>query len=145
MAGSGIGEIGLPSQMLKMMVLKVETYRQPVIINFDGVIPCDDFNFWSQECNPLIYTLGRMEIAANVFLALILIIHFVLFVYACIATHKWRKSTKSKGVERRNIELQYNRNPEEHFQQQPPAYTRGSEEVPVSPISSNEEAAVKYA
>ena len=47
-------------------------YWQPVEVEFDGLIPCDDFNFWSEACNPLIYPLGRMEIAANVFLALIL-------------------------------------------------------------------------
>lgn len=124
-------------------------YWQPVVVDIDGLIPCDEFNFWSEECNPLIYTLGRMEIAANVFLALILIIHFILFVYACIATHKWRKMKGTKNVERRNIELQYNRKPEDHTQQRPPAYTpsvpRASEEDPVSPISTSEEAAVKYA
>ena len=47
-------------------------YWQPVLLEFDDFVLCDDFNFWSQQCNPLIYTLGKMEIAANVFLALIL-------------------------------------------------------------------------
>lgn len=47
-------------------------YWQPVLLEFDGLVPCVDWNFWSQQCNPLIYTLGKMEIAANVFLALIL-------------------------------------------------------------------------
>jgi len=47
-------------------------YWQPVLFEFDGFVPCDELNYWSYQCNPLIYTLGRMEIAANVFLALIL-------------------------------------------------------------------------
>ena len=47
-------------------------YWQPVLLDFDGFVPCDDWNFWSYQCNPLIYTLGKMEIAANVFLGLIL-------------------------------------------------------------------------
>lgn len=49
-------------------------YWQPVLIEFEnGFVPCDnEYNFWSQYCNPLIYSLGKMEMAANVFLALIL-------------------------------------------------------------------------
>ena len=45
---------------------------QPVVIDIDGFVPCDDFNFWSQACQPEIYTIGKVEIAANVFLGLIL-------------------------------------------------------------------------
>lgn len=45
---------------------------QPVRLDFDGIIPCDEFNFWSEACQPGIYTMGKIEIAANVFLALIL-------------------------------------------------------------------------
>lgn len=65
------------------------------------------------------------------------IIHFTLFVYACIATHKWRKAQKITSAERRNIELQYNRSPEEHLESQPPAYTpsaAGSARTPVSAV-----------
>ncbi|KAF6240053.1 hypothetical protein HO173_001663 [Letharia columbiana] len=116
-------------------------YWQPVLVEFDGMVPCDEYNYWSQICNPLIYTLGRIEIAANVFLALILIIHFTLFVYACIATHKWRKAKKLTAAERRNIELQYNRTPEEHRESQPPAYTpsaKGSARMPVSAVSEED-------
>ena len=54
------------------------------------------------------------------------IIHFILFVFACIATHKWRKSRKQAASGRRNIELQYHRSPAEHMEQQPPAYTPSS-------------------
>lgn len=54
------------------------------------------------------------------------IIHFILFVFACIATHKWRKSSKQATSERRNIELQYHRSPAEHMEQKPPAYTPSS-------------------
>ena len=43
--------------------------------------------------------------------------------YACIATHRLRKSKQLDAAERRNIELQYNRSPEEHRESQPPAYT----------------------
>ncbi|MCJ1450046.1 hypothetical protein MMC28_000374 [Mycoblastus sanguinarius] len=114
---------------------------QPVILDVDGFVPCDDWNYWSEECQPLIYTLGRMEIAANVFLAFILIIHFILFVFACIATHKWRKASKRSAAERRNIELQYHRSPEEHLSQQPPAYTpsaQGSIRTPTSAVSEHE-------
>ncbi|KAF6228169.1 hypothetical protein HO133_007899 [Letharia lupina] len=116
-------------------------YWQPVLVEFDGMVPCDEYNYWSQICNPLIYTLGRTEIAANVFLALILIIHFTLFVYACIATHKLRKAKKLTAAERRNIELQYNRSPEEHRESQPPAYTpsaKGSARTPVSAVSEED-------
>ncbi len=41
-------------------------------LDFDGIIPCDEFNFWSEACQPGIYIMGKIEIAANVFLALIL-------------------------------------------------------------------------
>ncbi|KAL9137023.1 MAG: hypothetical protein Q9175_001780 [Cornicularia normoerica] len=116
-------------------------YWQPVVVEFDGIVPCDEFNLGSQYCNPLIYTLGRTEIAANVFLAFILIIHFTLFVYACIATHKWRKAKELTPAERRNLELQYNRSPEEHLESQPPAYTpsaAGSARTPGSAAPSEE-------
>ena len=69
------------------------------------------------------------------------IIHFILFVYACIATHKWRKAKKLSASERRNIELQYNRSPEEHLESQPPAYTpsaEGSARTPRSAATSEE-------
>ena len=90
-----------------------------------------------------------MEIAANVFLALVLIMHFILFVYACIACHKWRRARKRERVQRRNIELQYHRSPEEHMQGRPPAYTpsvntANSLRSPDSPVSGDETAA-KYA
>ncbi|KAL6714507.1 hypothetical protein ACLMJK_007932 [Lecanora helva] len=108
-------------------------YWEPVQFEFDGFIPCVGYNTWSHECNPLIYTLGRMEIAANVFLALILIIHFVLFVFACIATHKRRMANKRAATETRNVELQYHRSPEEHMAQQPPAYTPSAERSTKTP------------
>ncbi|KAL9099397.1 MAG: hypothetical protein Q9163_005095 [Psora crenata] len=122
---------------------------QPVITQYGDYIPCDEYNFWSRHCNPLIYTLGNMEIAANVFLALVLILHFVLFVFACIACHKWRMARKKESVQRRNIELQYHRSPEEHMEGQPPAYTpsantESSLRSPVSPISRDQHTA-KYA
>ena len=69
------------------------------------------------------------------------IIHFILFVFACIATHKWRKASKRSAAERRNIELQYHRSPEEHLSQQPPAYTpsaQGSIRTPTSAVSEHE-------
>ena len=47
-------------------------YWQPVLFEVDGLVPCDELNWFSYECNPLIYKIGRMEIAANVFLGLIL-------------------------------------------------------------------------
>lgn len=103
-------------------------YWQPVLLEFDGIIPCDEWNFWSYQCNPLIYTLGKMEIAANVFLALILFIHFTLFAFACIATHKWRKANKKvTATGRRNIQSIYHRSPEEHKELQLPAYTPRAE------------------
>ncbi|KAL9638150.1 MAG: hypothetical protein Q9164_001744 [Protoblastenia rupestris] len=113
---------------------------QPVVMRIGDRIPCNRFNYWSQYCNPMIYKLGRMEIAANVFLALVLIMHFVLFVYACIACHKWRMAKKRETVHRRNIELQYHRSPEEHMEGQPPAYTpstktESSSRNPDSPVS----------
>lgn len=112
-------------------------YWQPVLIEFpNGLVPCDEYNYWSEDCNPLIYTLGRTEIAANVFLALILIIHFILFVCACVATHKWRKAKKLSASERRNIELQYNRSPEEHLESQLPAYTPSAEGTARAPRSA---------
>jgi hypothetical protein len=95
------------------------------------------------------------------------IIHFTLFVFACIATHKWRKAQKQPFTERRNIELQYHQSPEAHMEQQPPAYrpsaagstktSTGEEENPFkdqaqypvqndheNPLDGVEHSAVKY-
>lgn len=117
-------------------------YWEPVLLEFDNFVPCNTWwNFWSSACSPLIYQLGRTEIAANVFLAFILIIHFTLFVYACIATHKLRKRKQQDAAERRNIELQYHRSPEEHRQSQPPAYTpsaEGNARLPASVVSEDD-------
>lgn len=45
---------------------------QPVMLEVGDLVPCDEFNFWSKVCQPEIYTIGGIEIAANIFLALIL-------------------------------------------------------------------------
>ena len=50
---------------------------QPVEFEFEpyDIVPCSfeyGGNVWSQPCQPSIYTIGKIEIAANVFLALIL-------------------------------------------------------------------------
>ncbi len=63
------------------------------------------------------------------------IIHFILFVFACIATHKWRKANKRAATESRNVELQYHRSPEEHMAQQPPAYSPSAEGSARTPAS----------
>ena len=44
---------------------------------------------------------------------------------ACIATHKWRREAKKAKTERRNIELQYHRSPEEHTAKQFQGYQGG--------------------
>lgn len=106
---------------------------QPVVFKFkDGFVPCEIYNFWSKPCNPLIYKLGKQEMAANVFLALVIIMHFGLFVRACVLTHRLRKLRKSEAVARRNIELQYNRSPVDHNTEAPPAYSprRATEGLP---------------
>ena len=53
-------------------------------------------------------------------------IHFALFVMACIATRKWRHEAKQARTGRRNIELQYHRSPEEHTAKQPVVYPTGN-------------------
>lgn len=56
-------------------------YWQPVEFSIDGGFVLCDFagNFWSEPCNPMIYTIGKMEIAANVFLALILYVFYLIY------------------------------------------------------------------
>ena len=41
------------------------------VIEIDGIVLCESWWGLSKDCNPLIQTLGQVEIAANVFLALI--------------------------------------------------------------------------
>ena len=48
--------------------------------------------------------------------------HFVLFVFACIDTHKWRKAGKMARAEKENFELQYNQSPAQQDNREPPAY-----------------------
>ncbi|KAI4129006.1 MAG: hypothetical protein LQ338_002473 [Usnochroma carphineum] len=101
---------------------------QPVLQEYDGYILCNQWNLWSEPCNPVIYTAGKIEIAANVFLGLLIILTFTLFVLACVATHKHRRAQRTAKVASRNIRLQYHRSPEEHAvarlePQQPPAYS----------------------
>ncbi|KAL9016522.1 MAG: hypothetical protein Q9185_006143 [Variospora sp. 1 TL-2023] len=45
---------------------------QPVLVQFGDFIPCRQWNYWSEPCNPVIYTAGKLEIAANVFLGLLM-------------------------------------------------------------------------
>ncbi|KAL8924464.1 MAG: hypothetical protein Q9172_002675 [Xanthocarpia lactea] len=46
---------------------------QPVLYRYNnGYIPCYGWNFWSEPCQPAIYTAGKLEIAANVFLGLLM-------------------------------------------------------------------------
>ncbi|KAL9604623.1 MAG: hypothetical protein Q9219_000343 [cf. Caloplaca sp. 3 TL-2023] len=101
---------------------------QPVLLEFGEYIPCNQWNFWSEPCNPVIYTAGKVEIAANVFLGLLIILSFTLFVLACIATHRHRRAVRRKRTSASNIQLQYHRSPEEHAAQEPPAYSPRSDE-----------------
>ena len=128
---------------------------QPVMFVLkDGSIPCVAYNYWSKPCNPLIYRLGKMEIAASVFLALTLIAHFILFVRACVLTHQLRKRKGLESNARRNIELQYRRDPADH-EWHAPAYpvdvakreSAGSPVSPVSPVSATNphDSTTKYA
>ncbi|KAL9004649.1 MAG: hypothetical protein Q9188_002540 [Gyalolechia gomerana] len=100
---------------------------QPVLVKSHHYIPCNQWNYWSEPCNPVIYTAGKIQIAANVFLALLIILSFTLFVLGCIATHKHRRAARRSRIAARNIQLQYHRSPEEHAAQEPPAYTPPSD------------------
>lgn len=57
------------------------------MFEFDGPLEGDDFilcigpNFWSKPCQPMIYTLGKMEIAGSVFLGLLLYVLPFLSLY----------------------------------------------------------------
>ncbi|MCJ1303697.1 hypothetical protein MMC08_006507 [Hypocenomyce scalaris] len=100
---------------------------EPTQYYADGTVNCDFYNQFSRPCLPVLYTIGGTEIAGIVFLFLIFVIHFTLFVFACIDTKKWRRAAKRAKQERYNIELQYHRSPEEHLAHQPPAYTPPAE------------------
>ncbi|KAL8943833.1 MAG: hypothetical protein Q9216_000826 [Gyalolechia sp. 2 TL-2023] len=100
---------------------------QPVFLKFNDFIPCNQWNYWSEPCNPVIYTAGKIEIAANVFLGLLIILSLTLFVLGCIAVHKHRRAARRSRITARNIQLQYHRSPDEHAAQQPPAYTPPSD------------------
>ncbi|KAL8898178.1 MAG: hypothetical protein Q9192_002206 [Flavoplaca navasiana] len=104
---------------------------QPVYYRYrNGSIPCRGYNFWSEPCQPAIYTVGRIEIAANVFLGLLIIFEFTLFFLACVALHKHRKATRQSRMPARLSQLQYNRDPEAHAAEQPPAYAPSQEHTP---------------
>ncbi|KAL8733923.1 MAG: hypothetical protein Q9181_003398 [Wetmoreana brouardii] len=66
-----IWSLGIPS-----IVLSVGWgwfwWWQPVLVKYRGTIICNHWNFWSEPCEPAIYTAGRLEIAANVFLGLLM-------------------------------------------------------------------------
>lgn len=53
---------------------------------------------------------------------------------------------KQAATERRNIELQYHRSPEEHMDKQPPAYSLSAQETAKSPVSrmNDEEMVAKF-
>ncbi|MCJ1336322.1 hypothetical protein MMC09_001598 [Bachmanniomyces sp. S44760] len=98
-------------------------WQSQSVTDDDGNVDCGFFfNEWARQCNPIAYTIGNLEIAGIVFLFLIFVIHFTLFVFACIDTHKWRMADKTSMKESRNIQLQYHRDPEEHTANSPPAY-----------------------
>ncbi|KAL8840741.1 MAG: hypothetical protein Q9170_001179 [Blastenia crenularia] len=122
-----------------------------VHIATDDPIICDYWDSWSQPCNPVIYTAGKLEIAANVFLLSLMyvllplfcvfqasclrdagetksVLSFALFVLGCIATHNYRLARRRSLIAARNIQLQYHRSPAEHAAQGPPAYAFRSDE-----------------
>lgn len=45
---------------------------QPIYIEIDGMVPCVGLNTYSKPCQPDIYRIGAIEIAANIFLCLLL-------------------------------------------------------------------------
>ena len=54
-------------------------YWSPPIASVDGSIDCTFFfNVWAQECTPVAYTIGKLEIAGLVFLFFLLYVYSVL-------------------------------------------------------------------
>ncbi|MCJ1316496.1 hypothetical protein MMC15_001817 [Xylographa vitiligo] len=89
-------------------------YWTPAVPSQNGIVDCAFFfNAWAPECNAVAYTIGHLEIAGIVMLFLVFIIHIILFAFACVDTHKWRKAGEVRGVEKKEFELQYNKDPEQ--------------------------------
>ena len=45
----------------------------PATPNADGTIDCFNIlNAWSEECSPILYTIGKLQIAGTVFLSILL-------------------------------------------------------------------------
>jgi len=61
------------------------------------------FEFWhnnvEEDGGPLLWhvlkQIGGLELAAVIFACFVWVLHFVLFILACIDTHKWRKARKA--------------------------------------------------
>ncbi|KAL8924907.1 MAG: hypothetical protein Q9208_003790 [Pyrenodesmia sp. 3 TL-2023] len=132
--------LGIPSMVVAVLYMWVwfwrptyDYYPSDEGYDLDTSIGCYRWNWRSEACVPVIYTAGRIEIAANVFLGLLIIFSFTLFVLACIATHKYRRAARRSRVGTHNIQLQYHRSPEEHAAHQPPLYTPRSDEEQAVP------------
>lgn len=101
----------------------------------DVLVPCSGSNLRSKVCSPMIYTLGRVELAANVFLCLLILAQFTLFVYSCVAAHRHRiarrQARRSRGVVGGDADTELAVSPRSsdpsrfagHLAKAPPAYT----------------------
>ncbi|MCJ1395274.1 hypothetical protein MMC18_008158 [Xylographa bjoerkii] len=96
-------------------------YWAPAVPSQNGSVDCAFFfNAWAPACNAVAYTIGNLEIAGIVMLFLVLsltvsssIIHITLFAFACVDAHKWRKDGKLRGMDKKEFELQYPKDPEQ--------------------------------
>ncbi|MCJ1313953.1 hypothetical protein MMC25_007633 [Agyrium rufum] len=83
-------------------------YWTSAVASADGTVNCAFFfNEFSGECDPIAYTIGRLEIAGIVFLVGILVLHLALFIFGTIDMHQKRQARLAADVaQSKVVELQ---------------------------------------
>ncbi|CAF9903125.1 MAG: hypothetical protein GOMPHAMPRED_000100 [Gomphillus americanus] len=72
----------------------------PATPSADGTVDCFNImNAFSQECSPIAYTIGKLQIAGIVFLCILFVCHLTLFIYATIDMRNRMLANRSQSSE----------------------------------------------
>ena len=80
-------------------------FWQPAVRTRSGILVCNTLNLFTRECEPTLYNIGSLQIAAIVFASLVGILHFALLL---VSIRTLRRSMLAKQLQKEKM-AQYTR------------------------------------
>ena len=67
----------------------------------NGAIICDIINSFARQCNPILYTIGGLELGGVILSSIVWLLTFILMTFGAITVHRWRISRRFASTGRR--------------------------------------------